>query len=77
MSLRKLTYQLRCSSKHGLVFQPDVWRRILEAEFTTAEAQGSKKVREEGLVLAINKAGKIVRRGVGSPPWRTLIDDIR
>jgi len=57
--------------------QPDVWRRILETEFKLAEAQGSKQIRDQGMVLVINRNGKVVRRGVGIPPWDKLVETIK
>jgi hypothetical protein len=38
--------------------------------------QGEPKIVEKGLVLAVKNTGKIIRRGVGMPPWKTLVDEL-
>lgn len=56
--------------------QLSAWKKVLDLEFELAEAQGIRKVREKGLVIGINREGKIVRRGYGSPKWKDLIAEV-
>jgi hypothetical protein len=48
----------------------------LEREITKAELQGNKQVVKEGLVIALKRNGKVLRRGIGLPPWKQLIDEL-
>ena len=48
----------------------------LEKEVAKAESQGNKQVEKEGLVIALRRNGKVIRRGVGLPPWKQLIDEV-
>ena len=60
----------------GRPTQMPVWERYLSGEIRVAEVQGAKNVAKEGLVLAVDKAGKVVRRGLGQPPWKSLVDEL-
>lgn len=60
----------------GRPMQLDAWGRYLEKEVRAAEQQGSKGVAKEGLVLGVDKTGRVVRRGVGQPPWAKLVPEI-
>jgi len=57
---------------------PDVgsgWASLIEQELTDATAQGNgAKAKKEGIVLACNKEGKVIRRGLGLPDWPSLIE---
>jgi hypothetical protein len=46
-------------------------------EFQTAELQGVKNPRKKGLVFAFNSKGKIIKRGVGQPPWKELVESFQ
>ena len=59
----------------GKPAQVPVWQRFLAKEVKAAEAQGTKGIVKQGLVLAVDKGGRIVRRGLGRPPWKNLIED--
>eukprot|EP00981_Chlorochromonas_danica_P015086 scaffold10372_cov243-Ochromonas_danica.AAC.11 len=73
------------SAKEGLLDAPyialpvqtDAWERVLQAEFELAKAQGAKDAQKRGLVIVINKTGKVIRRGLGLPPWKEIIDELK
>lgn len=54
--------------------QLSVWERYLQKEIRAAQQQGTKNIAKEGLVLAIDKRGRVVRRGLGTPPWKQLVE---
>lgn len=50
----------------------------MEEEFTAAERQGAatKSSGQDGIVLVVSRQGKVLRRGVGVPIWKTIRDDV-
>ena len=54
----------------------DQWQDFMETELATAERQGNEAPRRDGLVLVVNAEGEVVRRGVGKPPWKQLIETL-
>lgn len=57
--------------------QLNVWEQILGKEVKQAELEGVKDVLSQGLVLAVKQSGKVVRRGLGLPPWKQLIEEFQ
>ena len=53
-----------------------VWERYLQKEVSLAELQGGKNIAEQGIVIAVARNGKVVRRGLGLPVWKSLIAEI-
>eukprot|EP01041_Mallomonas_annulata_P001941 gene1941-3765_t len=72
------------ATKEGLMSAPyigkptqlNVWQAYLKKEVDLAITQGSKDIKEKGLVLVVNRSGKIIRRGVGIPPWKTVVEEV-
>ena len=31
----------------------------------------------KGLVIAVKRNGKVIRRGVGIPPWKSLVEELQ
>lgn len=60
----------------GRPTQIPVWLRYLQQEVELAERQGSKGVVDQGLVLAVAQNGKVIRRGLGLPPWKEVCDQL-
>ena len=73
------------------LIQLSVWQRVLQEEVDTSQAQAIRTTKrkdksksqsnsgagwETGLVLALNKQGKVVRRGIGQPPWKQLVEQV-
>ena len=59
----------------GKPTQLNVWQAYLKQEVDLAEKQGSKDVVEQGIVLAVNRSGRVIRRGLGMPPWKDICED--
>ena len=45
-------------------------------EIDQAERQGNKQARKEGILIALKKSGKVVRRGLGLPIWKQLVEEV-
>ena len=57
--------------------QINVWENYLKKETDLAVLQGEVDIVKRGIVIAIKRNGKVLRRGVGIPPWKTLADDLQ
>ena len=53
-----------------------MWLDFLRTEIVKAEKQGTKNALKEGLVLVLNRSGKVTRRGLGLPPWKVLVEEL-
>jgi len=53
-----------------------VWERYLRKEIELAENQGTKNVLGQGLIIAVKRNGQVGRRGIGLPPWKTLLNEL-
>jgi hypothetical protein len=56
--------------------QKAVWLNTLQQEIDLAKLQGAEDIEKQGLVLAVSRSGKIVRRGIGLPPWKQVVDEM-
>lgn len=56
--------------------QVAVWERYLQKEVGLAELQGAKDIVGQGIVIAVARSGKVVRRGLGVPAWKSLISEV-
>ena len=61
----------------GKPTQINVWQAYLKKEIDLAVKQGEADIVNKGLVLAVKRNGKVVRRGVGIPPWKELVDEMQ
>ena len=41
-----------------------------------AVIQGGESVRKDGIALVVANSGKVIRRGVGTVPWRQMVDEL-
>lgn len=50
----------------------------MREELEAARRQGATKAAagDDGIVLLVNREGKVLRRGVGVPVWKTIRDDV-
>ena len=55
----------------------DDWVEYINDEMKDAIEQGGEKVREEGIAIVVENTGKIVRRGVGTVPWRQMVEQLQ
>jgi len=52
------------------------WEEFIRAELDTAAEQNGEAVLEQGIVLVVANTGKVLRRGVGTVPWRQMVDEL-
>uniref|UniRef100_A0A6S8B4J3 Uncharacterized protein n=1 Tax=Aureoumbra lagunensis TaxID=44058 RepID=A0A6S8B4J3_9STRA len=53
------------------------WTDFVAAEIATAKQQGcDENALSNGIVIAVRRDGTIARRGVGRPPWKSLLNEI-
>ena len=55
----------------------DDWVEYIRDEMNDAIEQGGDKVTEEGIAIVVENTGKIVRRGVGTVPWRQMVEQLQ
>jgi len=60
----------------GKPTQVNIWQNYLLKEIQLAEKQGGNNVLKQGIVIAIKQNGVIQRRGLGLPPWKTLVEEM-
>jgi hypothetical protein len=53
-----------------------VWLDYVVKEIDQAERQGNKQAGKEGIIIAVKKSGKVIRRGLGLPIWKQLIEEL-
>ena len=49
----------------------------MKKEIDLAILQGEIDIVKKGIVIAVKRSGKVLRRGVGIPPWKILADDLQ
>jgi hypothetical protein len=69
--------RLLSTTYFGKPTQLNVWKYYLQQEVDLAIKQGEAAIMSKGLVLAVRNDGKVIRRGVGIPPWKILIEEFR
>lgn len=55
----------------------DDWVEYINDEMKDAIEQGGEKVKEEGIAIVVENTGRIVRRGVGTVPWRQMVEQLQ
>ena len=50
------------------------WDDFIADEMNDAIQQGGENVRKEGIALVVANNGKVIRRGVGTVPWREMVE---
>ena len=54
----------------------DEWDDFIADEMNDAIQQGGENVRKEGIALVVANNGKVIRRGVGTVPWRDMVEEL-
>jgi hypothetical protein len=54
----------------------EVWDDYIQKEVADAIEQNGESVRTEGIALVVANNGKIIRRGVGTVPWRQMVEQL-
>lgn len=52
------------------------WEEYVKAEMDDAVQQSPENCEEEGIAIVISKTGQVLRRGVGTVPWRQMVDEL-
>jgi hypothetical protein len=52
------------------------WAEYIKSEMADAVKQGGNRANEEGIAIVIASNGKIIRRGVGTVPWRQMVEQL-
>jgi len=52
------------------------WQAFMEREVSDAVRQGVEDARKQGVVLVLRKDGVVIRRGVGVPIWKQLVEEL-
>ena len=54
----------------------DDWDEYIRQEFEDAIKQNGDNVKKDGIALVVANNGKIIRRGVGTVPWRQMVQQL-
>jgi len=52
------------------------WEDFIQQEMDDAVSQSGESAREEGVALVVANNGKVIRRGVGTVPWRQMVEQL-
>jgi hypothetical protein len=52
------------------------WDEYIKTEMSDAMKQSGDNAREEGIALVVANNGKVIRRGVGTVPWRKMVEQL-
>lgn len=52
------------------------WDEYVKAEMADAVKQSGESAREEGIAIVVANNGKVIRRGVGTVPWRQMVQQL-
>jgi hypothetical protein len=53
------------------------WSQYIQDEMKDAVEQSGEKVKEEGIAIVVANTGNVVRRGVGTVPWRQMVEQLQ
>ena len=52
------------------------WADYIKAEMDDAVKQSGENARSEGIAIVVASNGKVIRRGVGTVPWRQMVQQL-
>lgn len=52
------------------------WASYIKAEMDDAVAQNGEQAKKEGIAIVVANNGKVVRRGIGTVPWRQMVEQL-
>jgi hypothetical protein len=52
------------------------WDAYIQAEMSDAVKQNGEKAKKEGIAVVVLNTGKVIRRGVGTVPWRQMVEQL-
>jgi hypothetical protein len=64
--------------KQAYIARPasDDWADYIKSEMDDAVKQSGDRARKEGIALVVASNGKVIRRGVGTVPWRQMVQQL-
>jgi Low psii accumulation1 / Rep27 len=54
----------------------DGWVEYIDAEMEDAIKQSGESCKEQGIAIVVQNTGQVIRRGVGTVPWRQMVDEL-
>jgi len=54
----------------------DDWVDYIKSEISAAVEQSGDSAKQEGIAIVVANNGKVIRRGVGTVPWRQMVDQL-
>ena len=54
----------------------DGWKEYIRQEMDDAIKQSGENAKKEGIAIVVANNGKIIRRGVGTVPWRQMVQQL-
>jgi hypothetical protein len=54
----------------------EAWAEYIKAEMDDAVTQSGEKAKDEGIAIVVANNGKVLRRGVGTVPWRKMVEEL-
>jgi hypothetical protein len=54
----------------------DDWKEYIRQEMEDAVKQSGENAKKEGIAIVVANNGKIIRRGVGTVPWRQMVQQL-
>lgn len=53
------------------------WAEYIKEEMTDAVEQFGENAEEEGIAIVVANTGNVIRRGVGTVPWRQMVEQLQ
>lgn len=54
----------------------EAWDDYVRTELSDATKQSGENAREEGIAIVVANNGNVIRRGVGTVPWRQMVEQL-
>mmetsp|Transcript_16565 Transcript_16565/g.46321 ORF Transcript_16565/g.46321 Transcript_16565/m.46321 type:complete len:339 (+) Transcript_16565:99-1115(+) len=55
----------------------DEWQDFIDQEMKDAVEQNGESVKKDGIAIVVASNGKIIRRGIGTVPWRIMVEELQ
>jgi hypothetical protein len=53
------------------------WAEYIKEEMEDAVKQSGENVKQDGIAIVVANTGNVVRRGVGTVPWRLMVEQLQ
>eukprot|EP00980_Cylindrotheca_fusiformis_P014760 scaffold4025_cov106-Cylindrotheca_fusiformis.AAC.2 len=54
----------------------EAWDEYIRTEMSDATKQSGENAKKEGIAIVVANNGKVIRRGVGTVPWRQMVEQL-